>query len=133
MFFAYYFLCVCVCVCVCVYSIYKSLHFYVFKRKYVSIVLVGKIRQPSQLFWVCLYIYMYVYIHIHINKREFISLMQWLSTTSKIFWPRKIMYLNIILETKAHVYKWWEENQFSHVEYQEIISLGKVMTFNLAK
>jgi len=34
---------------------------------------------------------------------------------------------------KAHVYKWWEQNQFSHVEYQEIISLGKVMTFNLAK
>jgi len=34
---------------------------------------------------------------------------------------------------KAHVYKWWEQNQFSHVEYQEVISLGKVMTFNLAK
>ena len=43
------------------------------------------------------------------------------------------MYLNIILEKKAHVYKWWEENQFSYVEYQEIISLGKVVTFNLPK
>lgn len=32
------------------------------------------------------------------------------------------MYLDIILEEKARVYKWKEENQLTGMYYQEIIS-----------
>ena len=86
-----------------------------------------KLGSPANCFE-CVYIYIHINTHTHIciNKRKFISLIQWLSTTSKIFWPRKIIYINIILEKKAHVYKWWEENNLVMWNIKRLFLWGKL-------